>query len=114
MKKQIEGSKYLVIKAEHRAGGRNWFNGEIEQRGIEVSLSTKEIEDLGNGMISTRYCPTDSMNFRFLVHEYKRMNQKKIEKVNNYIEKNIDFIYDLYQNNDKIGILNFINDNVKL
>lgn len=77
-----ERGTMVKLTIAHRDGGRNYFSGANEKRGIEISLSTIEVSESGtSGVTMESYNPMDEGNGRLLLLEMPRYSAKKLEQI---------------------------------
>ena len=105
MKQLVSGSTYMVIEANYRLGGMNYFSGKIEERGYEIDFSIKEISDGWE-----QYTPASNENFRIFVKPAKRYSDKAFKKVEAFIEANKETLFDAYENNNRDKIFEVLKD----
>ena len=103
MRQLVSGSIYMIIKANYRLGGINHFGNKIEERGYEISFSTKEIHDSWE-----RYSPASGENFRIFVKPAKRYSDKAFKKIEDFIEANKKALFNAYKNNDRDEIFKIL------
>ena len=74
----------MMVKLDihHRDGGRNYFSGAMEARGIEMTISTVEIEASGTAGVTVEMSdPMGDGNGRILLAEVPRYSDKKLKSV---------------------------------
>lgn len=78
----VESGRMVKLSIHHRDGGRNYFSGANEARGIEMAISTIEIADSGvSGIRMESMSPMDDGNGRILLLELPRYSAKKLEQM---------------------------------
>lgn len=108
MKKLIGDNKYMVIEPYYSKGGINAFSGENYKRGFSIIFNNKEIKDN-----CEKYMPMDSCNFRIFVKQANRYSQKQYQRINDFLLKNKDKLFDMYSRLDKNEIYDFLKQNFK-
>lgn len=93
-----EEGKTMRIEVSHRDGGHNYFSGQSEARGIEVSVSMVE---RGAGVES--FMPFDNCNARFFILEAPRYNKTKIERVANAMDEDLPKIVEAWERDVAAG-----------
>lgn len=83
-----ESGPMIKLEISHREGGRNYFSGANEKRGIEIMASQIEVGDGGNGVMMETSMMVDNVSLRLLVLETPRYNAKKLEIVASTFEAN--------------------------
>lgn len=77
-----ENGRMVKLTISHRDGGRNYFSGAVEARGIEMSITTVSIADSGvSGVRVETSTPMDDCNGRVLLAELPRYSAKKLEQM---------------------------------
>jgi len=75
-----KSGQMVKLSIHHRDGGRNYFSGANEARGIEMSISTIEVSESSNGVYMESSTPMDDSNGRILLLEMPRYSAKKLEQ----------------------------------
>jgi len=70
----------VKLSIHHRDGGRNYFSGANEARGIEMSISTIEVSQSSPGIMMESSKPMEDGNGRILLAEMPRYSAKKLEQ----------------------------------
>lgn len=68
--------RMVKLAIDHRDGGRNYFSGGTESRGIEMVITTVEVAE----GVET-FSPFDNVNGRMLLMETARYSEKKIREM---------------------------------
>lgn len=72
----------VKLSISHRDGGRNYFSGADEKRGVEIVITHVSIGESGTPGVSIESStPMSSGNSRLLVLETARYSSKKVEAV---------------------------------
>lgn len=91
----IQGSDFLKIKIGYELGGYSYFTGKVSKRGIYIYL--QEVEK-GNGWEKFTLLGK-SNDYKILLKELKRQNNKDMEFYANIMRTNKDLIYKLWCEN---------------
>lgn len=75
-----KSGRMVKLSIHHRDGGRNYFSGANEARGIEMSISTIEVSESSNGVYVESSTPMDDSNGRILLLEMPRYSAKKLKQ----------------------------------
>lgn len=76
-----ESGLMVKLSIHHRDGGRNYFSGAVEARGIEMSITTVECSSTGNGVTVESSRPMEDGNGRVLLAEMARYSDKKLREM---------------------------------
>lgn len=75
-----ESGMMVKLSIHHRDGGRNYFSGAVEARGIEMTITTIELGASGTpGVTVESSRPMEDGNGRVLLEETARYSDKKIK-----------------------------------
>ena len=108
MKKLINGTEYMVIEVYYDRGGINYFTDKTEERGYYIDFEHAFITDGWKESI-----PRLEHNFKIFVKEAKRYSKKQEEKLELFLEKNKDKLFDMYSKLEKSKIYDFLKENIK-
>jgi hypothetical protein len=73
-----DANHVLRVSVYYKKGGMNYFTGNVEKRGLYLSVSPLEIEDYENGYKTTIY--TAFSGVATCVKELKRYSEKQLNK----------------------------------
>ena len=100
LKTPIQGSRpeeplnELRVEVNYQLGGHNWFSGDIDSRGVFLSLTPVR---RGNGFISTRIDgKLHTMGYKILLKELGRKSQKQLDLAAERVLPFAGAIADLY------------------
>ena len=105
--KEGDTGKHMKIDISYSLGGMNYFNGQVNRRGVYVHLSTVEKQQR-SGYVSESYMPFDNSSFKILVLELKRKSEGKTQKVYEKIKEMEEKLFALYQKMDKSELLHLV------
>lgn len=77
----------VEVRVYHAAGGRNWFNGGVEPRGVYVSITPKELERTETGFSVARQLLGSGI--KFFAVETTRKSPKKIKQVAELLDPHV-------------------------
>jgi len=100
---QIKESEYAKIEVSYSLGGRDYFTGNNERRGIYVFFMTVEKSKTGES-----YRPFASGNFKILAVELNRFSKKKMQAIVDWVRSNEEQLFQLYLNQDKTRLFEMV------
>jgi len=101
--RKLEGDLHAKIEVCYSIGGRNFFDGSMERRGIYIFFTTVE-----KGKCCESYRPMSSKNFKILAVELNRFSNKKQQMIVDWVQAHKDELFDLYVKQDKTRLFKLV------
>jgi len=102
--KHLEGNKHAEIEVNYQLGGMNYFSGKQEPRAYYIGFSMVEISNN-----TKSFMLFDKTSFKICKTPVARQSKKVFEQVKQFVEKNLDKLFELYLgDNNRNELLSFI------